>query len=172
MRIALIIGHHKKSKGAYSKHLKTTEYDFYNKVVSNITYVCDVYRFDADIKGFTKRNKKLARIVNKEYYDLVIHLHFNSFKNATGSLCLYYQGNETTKAISKECSRLFSDRLSIKNQGARALATSKDRGFASLYYFKADAILIEPFFGSNKNDCKYVTSESIACIIDEFLVNL
>lgn len=44
--------------------------------------------------------------------------------------------------------------IKSRNGGLKALTNRKDRGFASVYYTKAPTILIEPFFGSNEEDCK------------------
>ena len=173
MKIAFVIGHHKKSKGAYSKELNTTEWDFYNKVVESLGNV-DVFYHDETISGYTKRIKNTARKINKYPFDLVIEMHFNSAVNESANGCetLYYYGSNKSKEYAYLFSDIVNEETNIKsrNGGLKALTNKKDRGFASVYYTKAPTILIEPFFGSNPFDClKIKDSKNMARIINLFI---
>ena len=173
MKIAFVIGHHQNSKGALSKYFGLREWDFYNEVVESLGDVCIFYH-DENIGGYTSRIKNTASKINKYPFDLVIELHFNSavHKSANGCETLYYYRSNK----SRDYAKLFSDVVTAdtgiksRNGGLKALTNRNDRGFASVYYTKAPTILIEPFFGSNKDDCKKIQSpENMARIIEKFI---
>ena len=176
MKVAIVIGHHEKSKGAYSKYFGLKEWDFYNKV-NNCIHGATTYWHDSNISGYTSRIKDTARRVNNGNYDIVIELHFNSFtdKSANGCETLYYFKSRKGKDYACRFSDLVSYKTGIKirGNGVKALANKKDRGFASVYYTDAPTILIEPFFGSNKRDCELIKSpENVASIINSFIDSL
>lgn len=175
MRIALVIGHHKKSKGAMSK-LGLREWDFYNEVVEHLGDV-NVFYHDENISGYTTRIKNTANKLNKIDFDLVIELHFNAAASpqANGCETLYYFASKKGKEYALLFSQTVTNHTGIKtrNGGLKALTNRKDRGFASVYYPKAPTILIEPFFGSNQGDCdKIKDAKNMAQIIKQFLNKL
>ncbi|OED36619.1 hypothetical protein AB832_05565 [Flavobacteriaceae bacterium (ex Bugula neritina AB1)] len=177
MKVAVVIGHHLRSKGAYSKHLKVSEWDFYNKVVDLMRTCPDVYRHNTLIPGYTSRIKNTALQLNKQNYDLVISLHFNAAGDARANGCetLYYFSSKRGKDYAKA----FSDKvhewtnIKVRNGGLKALTNKKDRGFAMVYYPKAPTILIEPFFGTNYQDCARIEdAEKMALILDDYINDL
>lgn len=178
MNIALVVGHHIGSKGAFSHHFKRSEWGFYNEVIDCMPLKGDGYEFDVyhheNVGGYTARIKKTARKLNALKYDLVIELHFNSANDprANGCETLYYFASKQ----GKEYAKLFSDTVTqwtgikSRNGGLKALTNKKDRGFASVYYPKSPTILIEPFFGSNKSDCEKIESpELVGQILLDFV---
>ena len=173
MRIAFVIGHHKKSKGALSKYFGLREWDFYNEVINHLGKVT-VFYHDENISGYTTRIKNTASKINKINFDLVIELHFNSavHPSANGCETLYYYRSQKSRDYANTFSQIVTQETGIKsrNGGLKALTNRHDRGFASVYYTKAPTILIEPFFGSNENDCKKIESpKNMARIINEFI---
>jgi N-acetylmuramoyl-L-alanine amidase len=176
MKVAFVIGHHNKAKGAFSPYFKLSEWDFYNLVASNIQTDVSVFIHNSEIKGYTKRVKRTAEQINKHNFDLVIEAHFNSaMPSANGVETLYFFKSQKGKEYAKLFSEVVNQHTGIKmrNNGLKALINRKDRGFASVYYTMAPTILIEPFFGSNKEDCQKIESpENMACIIDDFLFKI
>lgn len=176
MKVAVVIGHTSKEKGAYSKHFEAHEFDFYSKIAEQLEGV-DVFEHNASISGYITRQKATAKKLNAGNYDLVIELHFNSFfdDSANGCETLYYFKSKHGKYYAELFSEVLNDYTGIKlrNGGIKALANRGDRGFAAVYYPKAPAILIEPFFGSNKSDCEKIESiDNLACIINDFITQL
>jgi len=176
MRIALVVGHHEKSKGALSKYFGLREWDFYNEVVRELGNV-NVFYHDENISGYTSRIKNTASKINKIDFDLVIELHFNSAVHTSANGCetLYYYRSNKSMKYAQLFSKVVTENTGIKsrNGGLKALTNKKDRGFASVYYTKAPTILIEPFFGSNESDCKKIQSpKNMARIIKRFLENI
>lgn len=177
MKVALVIGHHKKVKGALSKYFGMREFDFYSEVVKNID-ICptDIYFHDENISGYTTRIKNTSKKLNNKNYDLVIEMHFNSFnKKANGCETLYFYNSKKSRYLAGKFSKVVNRMTGIKlrHEGLKALANRKDRGFASVYYPKAPTILIEPFFGDNENDCaKIKNPKNLALIIEQFIKNI
>lgn len=172
MKVAFVIGHHEKDKGAYSPYLKVSEWDFYKEVISYIPEA-SVFYHDSSISSYTERIKNTASKINKVDFDLVIELHFNAAsESANGCETLYYYNSKKGAKYAKAFSRTVNDRTGIKlrNNGLKPLVNSKDRGFASVYYTTAPTILIEPFFGSNEEDVeRIVSAKNVSIIINEFL---
>ena len=173
MRIAFVLGHHEKSKGAYSNYFCMAEWDFYNKVIDELGCV-DTFYHDSDINRYTSRIKSTANKINKVNYDLVIELHFNSAVHTSANGCetLYYYRSIKSKEYASLFSHIVTKETSIKsrNGGVKALTNKNDRGFASVYYTKAPTILIEPFFGSNDDDCEKIKNpKNMARIIKKFV---
>jgi N-acetylmuramoyl-L-alanine amidase len=176
MKIAFVVGHHKKDKGAYSPHLKVSEWDFYNNVADCMESTIKVFQHDPTIKGYTDRIKATAEKINQGGFDLVIEGHFNAATpQANGVETLYYFNSVKGRQYAQWFSELVNDFTDIKlrNNGLKALVNEKDRGFASVYYPKPPTILIEPFFGSNKEDCDKIKGvENLASIIDNFIAQI
>ena len=168
MKVAFIIGHTEKSKGAVNVLNGLKEFDYYKEVCKSLDF--DVYEHDKNISGYTTRIKETASRVNKKDYDLVMSLHFNSFKgSANGCETLYYFNSNFGKRYAKLWNTFFSNKTKIKDRGIKALANKNDRGFAVLKYVNATTILIEPFFGSNINDCKKVDVCLMAELLNQFI---
>jgi len=170
--IAIVVGHHKFAKGAYSPHLKAYEWDFNNKVVEHVKSNVDIYFHNPNIRGYRSRQKAMAKRLNKKSYKLVLELHFNASDSpsANGAECLYYFKNKVGKTLSNLFCKVIHNNTDIKNRGAKALYNSKDRGYWFLYYPKATALILEPGFGTNYDDCINMTpQESLAKDIDDFI---
>lgn len=174
MKAAFVIGHHAESKGAFSSYFNQSEWDFYNDVARLINSNIHVFHHDPKIKSYMSRIENTAKKLDD--YDIVIEAHFNAATPAANGVeTLYYFESKKGMEYAKIFSDIISDEASIKlrNNGLKALVNKKDRGFASVYYPKPPTILIEPFFGSNDNDCKLIGShEFLACLIDKFLVDI
>lgn len=171
--IAFVVGHHENGKGAKSSHLGVSEWDFYKEVAYLLTSDVDIYFHNPLNRSYTSRIKETANKLNKRNYKLVIEAHFNAATPAANGVeTLYYFESK----IGKQYAQLFSTvvnqwtGIKMRNRGLKALTNKNDRGFASVFYPKAPAILIEPFFGSNKTDCELIEgAEKMACIIDDFI---
>lgn len=154
-KVAIIIGHHNFSEGAFSKWLGESEWTFWlNFAEEYLDDIGNIFIHDPDIKGYTTGQKDMAE--RTKDYDLAIELHFNSFNGkAFGCEALYYDGNNTTEKVSERFSELCSERLGYKNRGVkgRSLKTKNKRGAGFLYYQKPAALILEPFFGDNEKDC-------------------
>jgi N-acetylmuramoyl-L-alanine amidase len=173
MKTAVVIGHHEKSRGAFSIHFGLNEWDFYRQVDLCLMGVTTFFH-NPNISSYSQRIKDTANRINKGNFDLVIEMHFNSFhdESANGCETLYFYKSQKAKEYALLFSNLIGRETGIKlrNGGLKALANTKDRGFASVYYTNAPTILIEPFFGSSKSDCDKIKSpENLANIINQYI---
>ncbi len=171
MKVALVVGHTRKSKGALNKLVDLREFDFYSEVVKEFENYSnyEIFYHNEKISGYTSRIKATAKELNKQAFDVVIALHFNSFtkESANGCTTLYYGNSKRSENYAHRFSNVVSRLTGIKQRsnGAHALLNTNDRGFAMVYYPKAPTILIEPFFGSNIEDCKrFDVCAAIQCI--------
>lgn len=157
MKLAIIIGHNEKNKGFYSKHLNKFEYDFYSAIAMDLNEFADIFFHDPTISSYTQRCLEISNRIGNDY-DLVIALHFNAFDTtAEGSECFYWHTNEETKDIATWLSKCYSDKVNGVNRGAKAYKVTNSKlpnGAGEVYYPKVNAILFEPFFGDNKEDCE------------------
>lgn len=174
MKVAGVIGHYEKSKGAYSSYFEMNEFDFYKEVSKHLKGV-DIYEHNPEIRNYRSRVRNTA--INKldpKDYDLVMEFHFNSFdKETSGCETVYFEKSAKGYAHAKRFSELVHDCTGIplrRSNGLKPVLTRFERGQASVYYPKAPAILIEPFFGDNIEDCaKIMSPEHLAQIIQEFV---
>lgn len=153
MRIAFVIGHHARNKGAYSKYFQSKEYDFFKHFECELSEIGTVFYHDPLIFSYSRRQKSIA--IKTEGFDLVFELHFNASNGqAKGCEALYYEGNTVSKNISNKFCRYYTNLTKTKNRGARVLYNKNQRGYQFVYRQKPNAVLLEPFFGDNENDCK------------------
>lgn len=167
MKIALVLGHDKKSKGAYSKVLKKYENDLARDIAYEYLKIAD-----ADIitrlpnSSYSSAMKEVLKVANNGDYDVVFELHFNSSDNpqANGCECLVYHKSSGSKEIAKK----FNDNINkatgikIRNSGLVEVKSSSDRGGYGIVNSKPKWILIEPFFGSSTEDSNKISAKIIA----------
>lgn len=156
MRIAFVIGHHKRAKGAFSEYFKRREYDFYKGFECELAEIGDVYKHNSLIFTYWGRQKAMAKITKD--YDIVFELHFNFSEHyAEGVEAWYYHTNNKTKEISERFCEKYSELSKTKNRGAKELYNKNQRGFGFVYSQKTNAIIVEPIFGNSEKDCKAFT---------------
>lgn len=152
MKIAFVIGHHKLSKGAFSKYLNKYEYDLYKGFECELSKYGDVFYHNSLIPSYTARQKAMSK--RTKQYDLVFELHFNAANGlANGCEALYYFENKKTKHIARNFCKEYTRLTGTKNRGEKALYNKNQRGFGFVFHQKTDAIILEPFFGDNHSDC-------------------
>lgn len=154
-KVAIIIGHRSKRQGAYSEHLDQTEYQFNKTVALALADIADIYeRPNTPFVSEGMRIRQVINEVNKHNYELVISLHFNSFHNpqAHGVTALHYITNKFTKLLSQTFVTMVNDEFKIKKRELIAITSKKQRGGTLICGLNSPAILVEPFFGSNKYD--------------------
>lgn len=152
MDVAIVVGHTRLSKGAYSRWFNKKEYDFWKGFECELRKVGDVFYHNHLIYGYNSRQKAMAK--KTKDYDVVFEVHFNSFKGETqGCEALYYHTNEKTKEICDKFCFEYSRFSDGKNRGSKPLSNKNQRGFGFVYYQETNAVILEPFFGDNYTDC-------------------
>ena len=148
---AIVIGHTEKSQGAYSDYFQMHEWKFFNSFIGKLKEVGDVYFHNPKISSYRQRMKSTANELNKKNYDMVLCLHFNAFNgraSGTEVLCVSEKG-----AIIGTNFNAYMAKLGLKNRGVKKL-NSNSRGYSEIFHPQAPAVILEPFFGDNPNDCK------------------
>ena len=165
-KVAFVIGHNKNDKGAYSKELGFSEWDYWNYFyINNLCHLGDLFNHSLS-SSYTSRQKSMSNLTKD--YDLVFELHFNAGPlSANGVEAIIYSGNNKMKIIAELYCKLMSDKLSLSNRGCKEKISGNGFGFLKLT--KGDAILLEPFFGSNKSDCNKYRHKEHALIIEDLI---
>lgn len=195
MKVALIIGHNKRAKGAYSQILGR-EYDYWKRIAEKtkgiIPELVDIYEREPN-EYYTREMFKVLEELNKNNYKFCIELHFNAAEReqANGCECLvYYKNNKakelatnfmirlqnkfgskirTKENILKEIEVVNGEEKILENKettrGLILVQDSKTRGAYGICKSKDTYILIEPFFGSNNE-------ESLKFSVESDVVNL
>ena len=168
MKVAIVIGHTKKDKGAYSEHLKISEWDLFKQVIEkDLLLDVDMFLHDPEISSYTKRQELTAK--NTQFYDLVFECHFNAANTkAQGCEALYYHGSKSGKNIATKFVEIWSKETGIKNRGAKPLNVG-DNGYGFVMKTKGTAVLLEPFFGDNANDCDKWNADVFVKVIKQLI---
>ena len=103
MKAALVIGHNKRSKGAYST-IVGSEYDYWKriseKIKTEIPALVDIYERKPN-KFYVSEMNEVLKELNKNDYKFCMELHFNAAANgqANGCECLVYYKNEKAQEL-------------------------------------------------------------------------
>lgn len=172
MKLALIIGHNKRSEGAYSQ-IVGSEYGYWKriaeKIKTEIPALVDVYERKPN-KFYVPEMEEVLKELNKNDYKFCIELHFNSSTNsqANGCECLVYYKNNKAKELATNFMARLQNIFGSKirgNHGIIEIQDSKTRGGYGICNSKDTYILVEPFFGSNPD-------ESLKFSVEKDVVNL
>lgn len=158
-KVALIIGHNKRSQGAYS-HIVGNEWSYWRDVASKIKgaipELVDVYERQPNMY-YTREMFEVIEKLNSQDYKFCLELHFNSStnKNAEGCECLVHYKSNKGKALATDFMARLQNVFDSKIRGNRGLIEvkdSKERGAYGICKSKDTYILLEPFFGSNLDE--------------------
>ena len=103
MKVALIIGHNQRSKGAYSQ-IVGSEYDYWKriaeKIKGEIPEFVDIYERKSN-KAYVPEMNEVLKELNKNDYKFCMELHFNAAasEQANGCECLAYYKNEKAQEL-------------------------------------------------------------------------
>ena len=106
MKVALIIGHNDRSRGAYSPIL-LSEFKYWKriaeKIKGEIPEIVDVYERKPN-KAYIPEMNEVLKELNKNDYKFCLELHFNSSLNrdANGCECLVCWKNEKAKKLATD----------------------------------------------------------------------
>lgn len=159
MKIGIIVGHTKRSQGAYSKTLGQSEYQYNSGLAETIKNLAETLgdqvkielRNDGGISGAFKR-------ILAWRPDCVIELHFNAANGkASGAETLfsdnYDKAGVRELALAQLTARAMADALGIPSRGVKERTSKGERGFFNLSQSTNVAcVLIESGFGDNPVD--------------------
>lgn len=159
-RIVLDVGHSENDKGAYSRFLGVSEFDYNNDVANIIVKKWDDKRATL-LKNIRRDYMSLPDDLNVLDPYLIVSLHCNSFRDesANGTECLYFHKSSMGVKIANEFVSSFS-KIGFRNRGPKPVKLG-DRGHYQLRHTKATNVIVEPGFFSNEKDCAILEDKEL-----------
>jgi len=157
MRLAVVIGHNARSRGAVRKDTGETEYEWNGRLAKIMEDLACEYHLTLKVfrrtagAGYYKQIRQVYAATDGWGADASIELHFNSSANpkSTGVEMLS-SGSTRSLALAAAVQGQMVDVLGLRDRGVK-IRTAQQRGGPSLHWGRAPAILGEPFFGSNRD---------------------
>nr|WP_310787983.1 N-acetylmuramoyl-L-alanine amidase [Fusobacterium nucleatum] len=176
-KVALVIGHNDRSRGAYSTIL-LSEFKYWKKIAEKIKgeipEIIDVYERKPN-KAYVPEMDEVLKELNKNDYKFCLELHFNSSTSsqANGCECLVYYGNNKAKELATDFMARLQNIFGSKirgNHGIIEIQDSKVRGGYGICNSKDTYILVEPFFGSNQDESlKFSVEKDVVDLFINFI---
>ena len=163
MKVALIIGHNQRSRGAYSS-IVGSEFDYWKRIAEKIQVkipdLVDVYERKPK-QYYGQEMREVLQELNKHNYKYCLELHFNAgSEQAQGCECLVYYKNEQAKELASIFMARLQNVFASKIRGIIPVKTDDTRGGYGICHSKDTYILVEPFFGSNPDESLKFSIES------------
>jgi len=177
-KIAIIVGHNKRSQGAQSiEPIGRSEFDFNSELAEIMETKANNFQFDVKVfsreylGSYRKEIKKVYKEVNNWNADYSTELHFNSAVfTVAGSEVLSSGSQKSIKfaeLTQKEQVKLFG-REGRTDRGVK-IRKKGSRGYLSLVSGNAPAIIVEPFFGSNRGETRQIENIGLGKLADAYL---
>ncbi|MBR8701488.1 MULTISPECIES: N-acetylmuramoyl-L-alanine amidase [unclassified Fusobacterium] len=172
-KVALVVGHNERSKGAYSTVLNESEFDYYKEIATLINQMdesIDIYIRKPNT-SYTREMSQVINSINLHTYKYVFELHFNNVTDSkvNGALCLAYHNSTKGLSIAKEFLERLCKEYNLKNKGIVKIKSSNERGGFGICKTNCPYVLIEPFFGNNMEANKFVDKEKFANFLLKFI---
>jgi N-acetylmuramoyl-L-alanine amidase len=167
-KVAVIVGHNKRSQGAQSiEPINRSEFDFNSELAAIMKSKASEFNVTVEVffrehqGSYTKEIKKVYSEVDNWEADYSTELHFNSAVfTVAGSEVLTSGTKNSVKFANltqaEQVKLLNRSKVNMNGNGKtdRGVKVRKkgSRGYQSLISGKAPAIIVEPFFGSNRAD--------------------
>lgn len=154
-KIALVVGHNAAAQGAVRATDGRTEFDWCGSLAAAVL-ACQpgqykVFRRPAGL-GYGAEIRTVYADVDAWGADASVELHFNGGPDdATGTETLT-SGSARSRILAGHIQTGMCGALGLRDRGMITRGKT-DRGGASLFAGRAPAVLIEPYFGSNRADC-------------------
>jgi N-acetylmuramoyl-L-alanine amidase len=166
VKLALVVGHEMKAKGAKAIS-GIHEYDFFRMVVSQMKD--KLKDSHVEVEEFLRDGRSIRATIQaakKWQADICIELHYNSFnKQANGCEALWVSKENK---LAQSCNEEWCKEQKIKNRGIKVVSKGKN-GFASVDEISKNGMrgfLWEPFFGDNEHD--YRNPDQVSSFLSEW----
>jgi len=170
MKVAIVVGHNEGATGADAiPPVSMSEFAF-NSMVANLVMRSATRGHGirgAEVKVFFRKASgsyhweidtvyaEVNRWTKGERHACSLELHFNSARydvQGTETLCSHSSGSKQLANCMQEA---MVEGLGFRNRGVKPTNKS-ERGGRSLYAGRPPAVLLEPFFGSNRESCQRI----------------
>jgi N-acetylmuramoyl-L-alanine amidase len=161
-KIAIVVGHNSRSQGAVRILDGRTEFDW-NSDLAQLIKSHD----NRNVKIFYRRagfgySKEIDTVYAETDTwgaDVTVELHFNASANENVRGCeMLSSGTSGSLELSNNMQNRVQRVMGNPDRGVKRVSRS-DRGGRSLWAGKAPAVLIEPYFGSNYQECTVATNK-------------
>lgn len=156
-KLAIVVGHNWKSRGAVRSDTGESEYEYNTKMALYMESIGSEY--DLNVKvfkrlpggGYTREIQRVYNEVDEWGAKASIELHFNSAGDPRASGTeTFSSGSKRSLILAQEVQMEMVEALGLRDRGVKIRnSRTKGRGYQSLVFGKAPAILTEPFFGSS-----------------------
>lgn len=173
-KFAVIIGHNPTQKGAQAiEPIGKSEFDFNTELAGIMEAKATAFSIDLRVfhrpyvgpyrisgrstGNYTQEIQQVYQQVDEWDADYSTELHFNSFSFTSYGTEVLSSGSEGSlrfAIISQAKMVALFGRDRIGNRGVKIRNKRGARGYLSLMSGRAPAIIVEPFFGSNRRDCQ------------------
>jgi N-acetylmuramoyl-L-alanine amidase len=159
-RVAVVVGHNHKARGAASvAPISKYEFDFNKEVAALMKREAREFNLAVELfyrqpeGGYTAEIERAYAAVSAWKADCAIELHFNATEGAHGTEMLHRSDSKAAAALAGHVLEETVRLLKLRDRGLKPKKPG-DRGATSLYALdKVPTIIAEPFFGSSKPDC-------------------
>lgn len=158
-KVALVVGHNARAQGAVRATDGVSEFHWNQLAADQVRaeLVCE-YGVQARVffresgGGYAAEIDDVYSRVDDWDADCSVEFHFNGGpSNATGTETLS-SGSRGSLALAEHVQKAMLDTFFLRDRGIHVRSRG-DRGGRSLHAGRAPAVLVEPFFGSNEQDC-------------------
>lgn len=151
-RICVIIGHGGKDCGAINPTSKGTELAYNEKLAPRVADILTINGYNADIYNRGNRKSEDIKYLNRQYYDLIISLHCNSYNGiASGTEVLYWCKSKNGLRLAEDLQKEIVEVFQLPNRKVKPLQQG-ERGAYLVKDTNAPCVIIKPFFIDNDND--------------------
>lgn len=165
--VCLVVGHDSKDKGAFSATLGKSEYDYSLEVAELVG--CDVMTHSANGSYKAKMSETYSKLSR---YKLTLELHFNAANGvAQGVEALYFNGSDLGKEYATKYAAIFARAYGLRNRGAKPLSLGS-RGYWAVASGRPTGLILEPFFGDEKQCERYDDVVMHAEVLRNFVLSL
>jgi N-acetylmuramoyl-L-alanine amidase len=156
MKIAIVIGHNAKSQGAVRVTDGVTEFAWNahlaELIAAHAPDSTKVFQRTSE-GGYSAEIDRVYAETDKWGANCVVELHFNASGSAGVSGCeTLTSGTKSSVKLAVALQEQMVKALKNKDRGIKPVLRT-DRGGRSLWQGKAPAALIEPYFGSSRDEC-------------------
>ena len=173
MKIAIVVGHNSRRMGAYSPHLKGSEFPFNSEASELIEpgpHTVKTFFRDPSVRGYYSEILDCYGRCDDWGAEATVELHFNSATPTAHGTETLSSGSTGSMELARVFQATMIEGLGLRDRGIKVRRSG--RGSLSLLAGQAPAILTEPFFGSNADDCKGMTPAKLAKVYSAAIAKL
>ncbi|TQE99432.1 MAG: N-acetylmuramoyl-L-alanine amidase [Spiribacter salinus] len=157
MKIAIIVGHNKRAPGAVRATDGISEFKW-NSDLADLIHACGPQHVSIFYRtpqgGYSAQIDRVYGEVDEWGADVSLELHFNSFNKRSHGCETLSSGTQGSLLLARKVQAATVADLPVHDRGVKVRDHGQGRGWRSLWSGQAPAIITEPYFGSNPEECR------------------